>query len=80
MCGRSLSYQLELLRKVLIVMYSPYLSLYLHLSPLTTITADAVYEGIASVLLSRANGLMSRYDQSILQDEEVSTIHVFTIQ
>ena len=80
MCGRSLSYQLELLRKVQIVMYSPYLSLYLHLSPLITITADAVYEGIASVLLSRANGLMSRYDQSILQDEEVSTIHVFTIQ
>lgn len=41
----------------------------------TTVTcslaADAVYEGIAGVLLSRAQGLMNQYQQILLRDEEV---------
>lgn len=41
----------------------------------TTVTcllaADAVYEGIAGVLLSRAQGLMNQYQQTLLRDEEV---------
>ncbi len=42
---------------------------------LLSILADAVYEGIAGVLLSRAQGLMSRYQQIVVREQiEVSIV------
>ena len=41
---------------------------------LILILADAVYEGIAGVLMSRAQGLMSRYQQMVIKEEEVNQL------
>lgn len=38
-------------------------------------TADAVYESVAQVLLSRSRGLKSRFEQSMMKaDAEVSSL------
>lgn len=37
--------------------------------------ADAVYEGIAGVLLSRSQGLMNQFQQILLREEQVCCIN-----
>lgn len=42
-------------------------------------TADAVYESVAQVLLSRSRGLKSRFEQSMMKaDAEVSSLASYT--
>ena len=44
----------------------------LSLSPSPSLPADAVYDSVAQVLMSRSNGLMSQYQQLISHDAQVS--------